>query len=283
MRKLASALVRVAGDDDVAREVGGEERVGHGLSRRVRVLLARGERPGGSVGDGVEGEPEREPRNDERDAASEAGRGVEDAGEEEDGGEAGDERELDEPEQPDSDHLAREQVARPHRRHDQLDDAVVLLLDDAADHPLAVDRKGREEEQRGDVRDQRPRRHRRPRPQGASVAVVSSGAGGRCCRSARTAVSATAASLRIDVRPEDEPVGATGAAARRSSRLRARADRLPATRPRAPPPSRRRTVVPRAGAPRRGRRAPARSRRRGRSASSRARPGARSTRRRAGA
>ena len=112
-----------------------------GCAGRVRVLLSRGERAGGGVGDRVEREPEREPGDDEREVAAERRRGVEDAGGEEGGGEPGDERELREPEQPDPDHLAGEQVARPHRRQDQLDDAVVLLLDDAGDHPLAVDRQ----------------------------------------------------------------------------------------------------------------------------------------------
>ena len=41
---------------------------------------------------------------------------------------------------------------------------------------------------------------------GWSVAVVSSGAGGSWRRSARTAVSVTAASFRVDVRAEDDPV-----------------------------------------------------------------------------
>ena len=108
--------VRVAREGDVAGEVDGEERVGDGLSRRVGVLLPGGQGAGGGVGDCVEREPEREPGDDERHAATEPGRGVEDAGDEEGGREAGDERQLREPEQADSDHLAGEQVTRPNRR-----------------------------------------------------------------------------------------------------------------------------------------------------------------------
>jgi hypothetical protein len=65
------------------------------------------------------------------------------------------ERELREPEQADSDHLPGEHVARPDCREDDLDDAVVLLLDHARDDPLAVDRERGEQEQRADVRDER--------------------------------------------------------------------------------------------------------------------------------
>ena len=136
---------------------------------------------------------------------SDGGR-VEDAGGEQDGGEPGDERELREPEQPDPDHLAGEQVARPHRRQDQLDDAVVLLLDDAAEDPLPVDReRHRAGAAAPSIRDENLGVGASPAG-GSSVAVVSSGAGGRWLRSARTAVSATAASLRVDVCAEDEPV-----------------------------------------------------------------------------
>ena len=73
------------------------------------------------------------------------------------GCEARDESELREPEQADPDHLAGEHVARPDRREDEFDDAVVLLLDHAADHPLTVDRERREQEQRADVGDKRVR------------------------------------------------------------------------------------------------------------------------------
>ena len=81
------------------------------------------------------------------------------------------------------------------RREDQLDDAVVLLLDDAGEHPLAVERERHEQEQGAGVRDQTSRRRWPPVSGGWSVAVVSSGAGGRWLRSARTAVSATAAAF----------------------------------------------------------------------------------------
>ena len=197
-----------------------------------------------------------------------AGGGVEDAGGEEGGGEAGDECELRESEQPDSDHLAGEQVARPRRREDQLDDAVVLLLDDAGDHPLAVDRERHQQEQGADVRDQglgvgglllggmeRCRRQLRCRRQ-----VVAERAHGRVC---------DRRGLRIDVRAEDEPVVATGAGARRPAWLRAPAVRPLPRRRRAAAPSRCRTVLPRVGAQEEGRAAPARSLRPGRSASSR--------------
>ena len=71
---------------------------------------------------------------------------MEDAGGEEDHGEAADECDLGEAEKADPDHLASEQVSRPHRGHDHLDDAVRLLLDDAGQHPLAVDGDGREQQ-----------------------------------------------------------------------------------------------------------------------------------------
>ena len=80
--------VHVACEGDVAGEVDGEERVRDRLSRRVRVLLPGGQGARGGVGDCVEREPEREPGNDERHAATEPGRGVEDAGDEESGREA---------------------------------------------------------------------------------------------------------------------------------------------------------------------------------------------------
>ena len=181
------------------------QRVRDGLSRRVGVLLPGGERACCGVRDCVEGESEHEPRDDEREAAAERRGGVEDARGEQRGGEAGDERELGEPEQADSDHLAGEQVARPNGREDQLDDAVVLLLDDAGDHPLAVDGEGDEQEERAGIRDQgrgvgglRLRRMERCRRQlRCRRQVVAERAHGRvrdrCC-------------LRVDVRPEDEPV-----------------------------------------------------------------------------
>ncbi len=174
-----------------------------------------GERAGGGVGDRVEREPEREPGDDEREAAAERGRGVEDAGDEEGGGEAGDERELRESEQADPDHLAGEQVARPHRREDQLDDAVVLLLDDAGDAPTGRRRQGTTSRSREPTyatsgrgvggllvrRMERCRRQLRRRRQ-----VAAERAHGGVCDRRR---------LRVDVRAEDEPVVATGAGARR--------------------------------------------------------------------
>ena len=170
------------------------------------VLLPGGERAGGGVGDRVEREPEREPGDDERDAGAEPGRRVEDAGGEEDRGEAGDERELREPEQADPDHLAGEQVARPNRREDDLDDAVVLLLDHAGDHPLAVDGERHEQEQRADVRDEGLRRRWSSSPADGALPSSAPVPGGRWLRSARTAVSAIAAAFGVDVRAEDEPV-----------------------------------------------------------------------------
>jgi hypothetical protein len=144
----------VGGDGDVADEVGADERVRHRLSGGIRVLLSRGERAGCGVCDRVERETQRKPWHDQGEAAAERGRGVEDAGGEQGRGEPGDDCELPESEQPDSDHLAGEEVARPHRRQDQLDDAVVLLLDDAADHPLPIHGKGHEQEQGGHERDE---------------------------------------------------------------------------------------------------------------------------------
>ena len=88
MRTFASRPSSVAREGDVAGEVDGEERVRDGLSRRVGVLLPGGQGARGGVGDRVEREPEREPGDDERHAAAEPGRGVEDAGDEQRGGEA---------------------------------------------------------------------------------------------------------------------------------------------------------------------------------------------------
>ena len=135
------------------------------------------------------------------------GGGVEDAGGEQGGGEAGDERELGESEQADADHLAREQVARPDGREDQLDDAAVLLLDDAGEHPLAVDGERDEQEEGAGVRDEgrgvggfrlrrMERRRRQLRRRRQVVAERAHGRVGDRC------------GLRIDVRPEHEPVRA---------------------------------------------------------------------------
>ena len=62
----------------------------------------RRERAGCGVGDGIEREPERKPRNHQRHAAAERRRSVVDAGGHQHGGEPGNKGELGEPEQPDS-------------------------------------------------------------------------------------------------------------------------------------------------------------------------------------
>ena len=48
------------------------------------------------------------------------------------------ERELEEADQTDAQHLAQQQLPRPHRGQQDLDDAVRLLLDDARGDDLAV-------------------------------------------------------------------------------------------------------------------------------------------------
>ena len=88
----------------------------------------------------------------------------------------------------------------------ELDDAVVLLLDDAGEYPLAIDGEGGEQQEGADVCDcgcgvrglgigrrERCRRQFRRRRQ-----VVADRSHGRVrdCRE-----------LRVDVRAEDEPVG----------------------------------------------------------------------------
>ena len=87
-----------------------------------------------------------------------------------------------------------------------LDDAVALLLDDAGDHPLAVDGKRREQEQRAGVA--RPGSRRRSSPSRRAGAWPQSAPvpGGRWLRSARTAVSAIAAALVSTFVAEDEPI-----------------------------------------------------------------------------
>jgi hypothetical protein len=79
---------------------------------------------------------------------------VERAGGEQDGGEPGDECELRESEQPDSDHFAGQEVAWRHSRQEQLSDAVVLLLHDATDDPLPINSKGHEQQDGGGDRDE---------------------------------------------------------------------------------------------------------------------------------
>jgi hypothetical protein len=143
--------VRVGGDCDVAREVRGEERVRHRLSRRLRVLLPRGERTRSGVRDRVEGEAKREPRHHERDAAAERRGSVEPAGGEQNGCRTGDDGELRQAEEADPDHLPSEQVAGPDRGQDQLDDAIVLFLDHAGDDPLPVHRQRGEQEDRREI------------------------------------------------------------------------------------------------------------------------------------
>ena len=108
-------------------------------------------------------------------------------------------------EQPDPDHLAGEEMARLDCRQDQLDDAVALLLDDADEHPLPVDRD----------RDQ----HEHGADQGDSHLGIGALPGGRLERcghqlGCRWQMPAHAAHCRVcdggelgvDVRPEHEPV-----------------------------------------------------------------------------
>ena len=188
---LASTPLGVGGEGGVAEEIGGEKRVGDGLAGRVGVLLSRSERAGGGIGDGVEREAEREPGDDSAMSPPSPVGASKTPAASRTAARPGGQRELRKAEQPDPDHLAGEQVARPYRREDQLHDAVVLLLDDAGDHPLAVDGERHEEEKpRADVRDERRCVGRsRPREDGASPrsapAPEAAGCGGRAPRCRR--------------------------------------------------------------------------------------------------
>ena len=117
------------------------------------------------------------------------------------GGEAGDQGKL-RPSNPDSDHLAGEHVARPDARTGSLRPRGVLLLDDAADHPLTVERKRHQQEQRPYATNVAASP---ASSSGPERAVLSSGAGGRRWRSTHGLVSATAAAFGRP-RTETEPV-----------------------------------------------------------------------------
>ena len=136
-----------------------------------------------------------------------------------------------------------------HGRQDQLDDAVVLFLDDAADHPLAVEGEGHEQEQRAGIGDQRRcvGRLRLRRMQGCRCELrrrrqVTAKRPARPCRLLPRS--------RIDVGAEDELV--VGEEKQRIDLLGL--ERLPSGSGRRHDtqraPSRRRTVVRRARAPR---------------------------------
>src|SRR6185503_14718906 len=96
-------------------------------------------------------------------------------------------------------------MLRSHRRQNQLDDAVVLLLDDAADHPLAVEGQRHEEEQAGRVRHEYRgvARLLLRRVQGFSCEF---GLGWEMATERTDSRVRNCRRLRIDVRAEDEPV-----------------------------------------------------------------------------
>jgi hypothetical protein len=109
--QLRESPFRGARESGIADEVDGKERVRDRLSRRLRVLLTGGERSRGGVGNGVKGEAKREPRDHERHVAAELCGCIEYSCKEQCGGQAAHECQLCESEQPDPDHLAREQAA----------------------------------------------------------------------------------------------------------------------------------------------------------------------------
>jgi hypothetical protein len=96
-------------------------------------------------------------------------------------------------------------VLRSHRRQDQLDDAVVLLLDDAADHPLAVEGQRHEEEQAGRVghEDRGVARLLLRRKQGSGCQF---GLGWEMATKRTDSRVRNRRRLCIDLRAEDEPV-----------------------------------------------------------------------------
>ena len=139
------------------------------------------------------------------------------------------------------DHLPGEQVARPDGRQNHLHDAVVLLLDDAADNPLAVERE------------------RCQQKQGAGDCDEDLGVGGLLVRGVETSPpsapvpAAGAGGVRALPCPPPRPLlhrrsrgtragHRGGAAARRPARPRAPAGRPQATRRSAAAPSRRRRL-----------------------------------------
>ena len=137
---LHPALAAEPGDRDRRRQrVGDEQHQDHRQRAVLRVLLSAhgGARDGEA--DGVEREAEHEP---ERDGARNRERAVghlEALGQRHPGGDHhDDQRELEQADHADAQHLARDQVVGGQRRQQHLNDLARLLLDHPQQHPLAV-------------------------------------------------------------------------------------------------------------------------------------------------
>ena len=106
--------------------------------RRLQLLLARHERPRTGERARVERVAEHEPGERERGGHEDVAVDVErPERRRQPQADDGDEQELGEPEQPEADHLAGEQLARAHGREQDLHDARALLLHHAARDEVA--------------------------------------------------------------------------------------------------------------------------------------------------